>query len=292
MSRAIKVALATYAGLFLVKFGAYLHTGLLVLLAESFETLTDLVISAFFLLALSYGRRPASERHPFGHRRVENVAALTASVVFLTVIVVEIARQAIPRLFTSSPAPNEPAVGAALLIFSMVAVLIPLKAARDEAGASGSKLLKAQSLEVVSDILSSFAALSGILLTMSGYPLADPIFSLLVAAFIVYKSGQLYRENLIELIGRSPGKDFMDRVRAESLKVGGVRDVHCLRGEYVGAGEVHLDMHMETDPSKTVQEAHRLETEVRRRIKAGLNVRYLNIHLCDGHDRDEDEAHG
>lgn len=81
---ALRIAVVMYLPVLAVKLGVYLVTGVLALLAEALHTLSDLFISGFLLVAVSYGRREQDEEHMFGHGRVGNVAALVAATLFIS----------------------------------------------------------------------------------------------------------------------------------------------------------------------------------------------------------------
>lgn len=82
--RGIKLAVGVYLVLFILKVAAYVATGVLALLAEARHTLSDIFISGFLLVAAWYARRGADERHMFSYGRAQNVAALVAATLFLS----------------------------------------------------------------------------------------------------------------------------------------------------------------------------------------------------------------
>ncbi len=66
-TRGIKIALAGYSALVTLQVATYFMTGILVLYAQAFEMLSDVLISTFLLLSVYWSRKPADEFHMFGH---------------------------------------------------------------------------------------------------------------------------------------------------------------------------------------------------------------------------------
>lgn len=63
--------------------GVYLSTQLVVILAEAYDALSHIIISAFLLISIWWSEKPTDEFHMFGHGRVQNVGALVAATTFI-----------------------------------------------------------------------------------------------------------------------------------------------------------------------------------------------------------------
>ena len=74
-TRGLKIAVTSYSILFALQLATYLLTGILVLLAQALEVLSDVLVSSFLLLSVFWSRKPADELHMFGHGRAQNVAS-------------------------------------------------------------------------------------------------------------------------------------------------------------------------------------------------------------------------
>jgi len=275
--KTIRLTLILYSGLFAAKLAAYFATGVMGLLAEALHTLSDIFVSGFLLLALALSRRKEDSEHMFGHGRAQYAGALVASTLFLSFTALRLIEEAIPRLFAKHEAQfsNLPlAVG--VLAGSLAIGCIPLVKLflQKDKGAAA----HAQFAELINDQLGIVAALTGTLFIMAGFPIADPIASLAVAAIIAVNAVGLFRENLSYLLGRSPGPEYLANARAVALAVPGVRAVHFLRGQLVGPGDVHLELHIKVDRGITIEAADAVAEEVHRRIHAQTGCRYCAIH--------------
>jgi cation diffusion facilitator family transporter len=273
----VRVALATYGVILVLKLAAWQMTGLLVLLAEAFHTMTDLLMTSFLLVAARLASLPPDEAHPFGHARGENLAGMVASIVFITLIGAELVREAVPRLLAPGSA-RQPLVAVIVLLASGALTLLPLVLARRDMGHGG--VVRAQAVESLNDLVGIGAGLVGVALVAAGYPAADPLASLAVAVIIIYNGIQLFRHNVPYLVGASPPHDFYESVRKVALATRGALGVHSMAAEYVGPNAIHLDMHLTVDGELTIEAADKLAHKVRDKLEHELEVSHVTIHFC------------
>lgn len=276
--RASKLALGVYVVIFATKLVTYFMTGVMAMMAEALHTLSDVFIFGFLLIAAIWSRKASDQKYMFGYGRAQNVAALVAATLFISFTSFELYREAIPRLFQPQEGTYQN-LGLALgvIIFAMLLVAAPLIGLlrQKTRGAAA----KAQLVEMFNDELGLLAALVGILFILWGFPIADPIASLVVATIIAWNAIRLFRENASFLLGRSPGPDFQARVEREARSVPGVLGVHDYRAEYVGPDAVHAGMHIEVERGLPIEEADRIAEEVKRRIHEGAETGYCVIHV-------------
>lgn len=276
--RGLVLAVATYALIFALKLGAYVATGVMVLLAEALHTLSDIFVSGFLLVALLWSRRKADAVHMFGYGRAQNVAALVAATLFISFTSYKLLEESIPRLFRSEePTYGSLSLALVVIVLSMVVAAAPLTALllQKQRGASA----KAQLMELVNDQLGLLAALAGTLLIWWGVPLGDPIATIVVATIIAFSALGLFRENSSFLLGRSPGPEFLTRVEQAARSVEGVLDVRELRAEYVGPDAVHAGLHLVVPRGLPVEEADRIAKTVRNRVHKETDGHYCVIQV-------------
>ncbi len=248
------LTLSIYILIFSLKLIVYSFSGLLALLAEALHTLSDIFVSGFLLIAAAYSRRGADETHMFGHGRAQHAAALVAATLFVSFTSLELYREAVPHLINpvEREYQNLPwAIG--VLLVSMLIAAIPLVSLLR--GKAKGPAARAQLMELFNDELGLLAALAGTVFVMLGQPLADPLAAILVATIIAINGIGLFRENLSFLLGRSPGKEFIENIRRAALEVPGVLGVHNLRAEIVGNGKTHVVMHILVPKGITIEKA-------------------------------------
>jgi len=276
--RAIKLSVLLYIAIFTVKLGAFFLTNVTALLAEALHTLSDILLSGFLLFAAVYSQKEADETYMFGYGRAQNVAALVAATLFLSFTSFRLYEEAIPRVLWPVPTTyRDLSLGIGVLILSMLLAATPLiSLLREEKRGAAAR---AQLAELVNDELGLLAALVGILFILNNEPIADPIASIIVASIIAFNAIRLFRQNASLLMGRSPGREFLDKVNAVAKSVDGVLDVHDARAEYVGPEIIQVQMHIIVRKGLAIEEAHRISEEVRQRVMKSMQCQYCIVHV-------------
>lgn len=118
-----------------------------------------------------------------------------------------------------------------------------------------------------------------VLLVAQGYHLADPLASTIVGAIIAISGVYLFKDNIHYLVGRSPGKQFMEKLELTAKSVKGVLGVHDFRAEYVGPDIVHTGFHIEVAKGTPIEEADRIAEEVRGKVSQETGCQHCAIHV-------------
>lgn len=278
--RSLRLSAILYVVMFVAKLGVYFATSVMALLAEAMHTLSDVIVVGFLLLGLRWSADEPDEEHMFGHERGQSVAGLVAATLFVSFTSLRLFEESIPRLLGighsfSAPQRFELAIG--VLLFSMLIAAIPLfqMLIHKPSGAAA----KAQFLELLNDELSLIAALIGTVLTHLGYPLADPAATAIVATVIAWNGVALFRENFDLIVGRSPGQKVLTEIAQVALSVDGVLDAHDVRAERYGHGMIRCELHITVVRGTPIEEAHRIDQEVRRRIIQIEGMRMCHVHI-------------
>jgi len=275
--RALQLAVAIYLFVFAIKLGAYFVTGVLALLAEGIHSLTDVVIAAFVVLAFVYSHKSADEGHQYGHARAQNVAALVAATLFISFTSVQLYEEAFNQLVGQVPNTYQHLpIATGIVVLSMVVEAIPVIWLLRHT--SRGPAATAQLTDLVNDELALFAVFVGTLFLIRGYAIADPTAVIIVATVIAASGAILLLQNASYLLGRSPDAAFLARIARIAETVDGVRQVHGLRGEYIGPGMVHLEMHVAVAPGTPIEVADRIADEVQDRLAGEGECQYCTVH--------------
>jgi cation diffusion facilitator family transporter len=275
--RSLYMTVGFYAIIVIIKLIAYFSTHVMALLAESFHTLSDLFISGFLLVALLWSRKGADKDHMFGHGRAQNVAALLAATLFLSFTSYKLYEEAIPKLFHPASLIHENLpIAIGVLVLSMIIAAAPLVSfIRQKAlGAAA----KAQMIELVNDELGLLSALIGTIFIAAGYPLADPIATIIVATIIAINAIGVFRDNLGLVLGKSPDSDYIEKVRQLALSTAGVLGVVGPWAEYIGPDTIHVDLQIKVAPGITIDAANAIARVVRQQVQTEMNCLYCSVH--------------
>ena len=268
----MNLSLAAAVVLLGAKVTAAIVTGSSAIYSDAAESVVHLLAVAFAAWALRLAHKPADETHHFGH---DKVAFLSAGFegAMISAAAVLIFYEAIRQMIFGVVIENlgfgiiVTAVAAAInlaLGFSLIAV----------GKRSGSPLLRANGMHVLTDVWSSVAVLVALGLYYStGWRFWDPIAAILAALNILRVGYKLIRESLGGLLDESDPKaekqicDLLDReVKEKGLSY------HNLR--YRHSGRTHwVEFHLVFDDSLTVGAAHEVATEVEARVAELLDER-------------------
>ena len=239
-ARALKITFALTFGYFLVEVVGGLLTGSLALLADAAHMLTDVGGLALALFAAWMSRKPATAARSYGYYRVEILAALINAVVLFGIsfyILFEAYRR-----FRDPPAvASVPMLGIATV--GMVVNLIGIWNLRRGSGESLN--MRGAYLEVVSDLLGSLGVIiAAVIMLMTGWYYADPLFSALIGAFILPRTFSLMMQAVNVLLEATPAHIDVAVVQQAMLNVENVATVHDLHIWTITSGVDSLSAHV------------------------------------------------
>lgn len=268
------VAAATLVALKLV---TGLLTGSLAFVAEAAHSGTDLVAAILTFFALRVAVRPADREHPYGHGKVEHLAAL-AEGAFLLLVSAAIVVESVRRLTGEAGGEVEATwwafvVLAVVLVVDVTRATVSWRASRRH----GSAALAANAVHFASDFAGTLAVLVGIVFVAAGQPKADAIAALFVAALVVIAAVRLMRENVEVLIDRAPaGAD--EAVRAAIAAAEPRVEVRRLRVREAG-GRHFADVVVAVAPDATVAQGHAVADAVERAARGALPGSDVTVHV-------------
>ncbi len=238
--RALKLTFALTFGYFLVEVAGGFLTNSLALLADAGHMLTDVFGLALALFASWIAMRPATPAKTFGYYRVEILAALTNAVVLFGIsfyILYEAYRR-----FQEPPEVNS----LPMLAVAVVGLGVNLYGIYNLRKGSGESLnVRGAFLEVVSDTLGSLGVIfAAVIMYLTGWYYADPIFSVLIGLFILPRTWSLLMEAINILLEGTPAHINLKAVEDAMRGVTDVASVHDLHVWTITSGIVSLSAHI------------------------------------------------
>jgi cobalt-zinc-cadmium efflux system protein len=287
----LAVAFAIVATVLVVEVvGAWL-SGSLALLADAGHMASDGVGLLVALIASVWATRPATDRHTFGFRRVEVLAALFNGVL-LTVVAVVVAIEAVRRLTDTDP--HAPAgipmlVVASLGLVANVAAFLVLRG-----GDRSSMNMRGATLEVLGDLFGSIAAVvAGVVLLATGFAAADAIASLVIAALIVPRAALLLRDVVRVLTESAPRDTDVRLIREHLLETPEVVAVHDVHVWAITSGAPVFSAHVECEEAVFAQgRTGAMLEQLGECLKGHFDVAHSTFQLEPaGHAEREEPAH-
>lgn len=271
----LKLVLALTALIFIVELvGSWLANSL-TLFADSIHMLTDVFGEGMALLAIWFAERPATARKTYGYYRVEILTALANGVILLG-LSAYIVYEAIQRF-------RQPEVVQSGLMLLVAAIGLSVNAVniRLLMGAAKESLnMKGAFYEVVSDALGSGAALlAGLLMLLTGWYYADPIFSIAIALFILPRTWTLLREAVDVLLEATPARLNLQQMTQDIQQVSCVRTVHDLHAWTISSGVEALSAHILVDPRLSNYNAHQTLCTIRDLLHDKYGIDHATLQL-------------
>jgi cation diffusion facilitator family transporter len=210
-----------------VKLAAGFASGSLALLSEGAHNALDIGASAITLFAVREADKPADADHPFGHAKIEAVAAL-AETGFLVALAIGVAIEAIGRIRGGGGAVDVGAFAIGAILFSIVVDVVRWRALTHVARLTSSHALSADALHYSSDLISSVLVLIGLIATRAGFPHADALAAIGVAGFIAVAGYRLGQTTIDALVDRAP-EGLTDAIRGLVINTGSVAGIEAIR---------------------------------------------------------------
>jgi cation diffusion facilitator family transporter len=197
------ISILASAGLVVTKIVVAIITGSLALLTEALHSLLDLGATTITYFAVDLSDRPADATHNYGHGKIESLAALF-EVVFLLFIAAFATWEAIDRLSSHPHNVSAPPIVIGIILVSIIVDFFRSRALLRVAKETSSQALEADSLHFTSDMWASIAALCALIGIWLGFPQADAIAALVVAAIIIAISFGLGYRTINSLLDAAP----------------------------------------------------------------------------------------
>jgi cation diffusion facilitator family transporter len=277
-SRAAALSIASNALLIALKLAAGAITGSIAIITEAIHSLIDLVASVVAFFSVRKADEPADADHPYGHEKVENLAAAIEGMLILVgagVIIFEATRQLVDGAEV-----DRLGVGIAVMAFSVFANLAVSSVLSRQAKAHESQALEGDAAHLRTDAMTSAGVLFGLaLVQITGDAAFDPITALVVAVAIVWAGFRILRRSSGVLVDETLPEAELDRIEAAiaSARTPEVAGYHKLRARRAGSRR-HIDFHVQYRSGTSLERAHELAHQMRDSIEAEIPQAEVLIH--------------
>ncbi len=261
-------------------------TGSLVVLSDAAHSASDALSTILVIFGLYIARQPPDEKHPYGHSRAETIVAKIIALM-LILIGVNFGYSALKAIWAGSyKIPGASALWISL--FSVVSKEAMYRYTMSTADKIDSTALKADAWHHRSDAVSSVAAVLGVFAARHGYPVFDPLMTIVVAAILIKVGWDMVFTIIDELMDAQVDAKTRDEIEKIVLEVGKVCSLCDLKVHKHGA-EHHVDFTVTVPPELTVVESHALFHKIETKIKNDFaTVTHVDIHIEPERSADPD----
>jgi cation diffusion facilitator family transporter len=250
------------------------------MISDAIHTMSDLATTVIVIVGVAICNKEEDDTHLYGHERLECIASLLLAVI-LMVTGIEIGKAGIELLF-SGEYENIKTPGVFALVVAIISILVKegmywytIKAAKK----IKSDALKADAWHHRSDALSSIGSFIGIGLAMIGFPIMDPIASLVICLFILKVAYDISRDALDKMLDTSCDKGFEENLRTFIEDQPGVEHIDLLHTRQFG-NKIYIDLEIAVQRDISLVEAHEIAESVHNNVENKYpNVKHIMIHV-------------
>jgi len=262
--------------LFVAKFATGTLFNSISITGDAFNNLSDAGSSVISLVSFKLSEKPADKKHPFGHARLEYIAASVMAFIIL-IVGFELIKSSIDKILNPSPIEFS-IISVCVLVFSIAAKLWLCRFYKLNGKKIDSSVMRAAAADSLSDALTTSAVLiSTILSPLIRFQL-DGYMGVAVAIFIMISGIKIIKETIDSLIGKEPSDELIGRIETYIKKYHGVIKIHDLVVHDYGPQRCFASVHVEVDAKDDILEGHDLIDRIEKDIAKELNI-HLVIHL-------------
>lgn len=270
------VGIVTNFLLFLMKIivGTVFHS--VSVTADAVNNLTDSGSSVVTLIGFKMASKPADEKHPFGHARIEYLSGVIVSfiVIFLGL---QLGMSSIEKILTPEENALTP-VALVVLVISILAKLWQCLFYRKVGRMIKSESVEATSKDSRNDVIATSVVLLGAVITMLTGVNLDGYMGAAVALFIVFSGVQLTVSTADPLLGQAPEGELVQTITEKMLSYPGIIGMHDLAVHNYGVGRCFASAHCEVDAKNDILVSHDLIDNIERDFSRDLGI-HMVIHL-------------
>lgn len=249
--------------LFVIKLLVGLSVRSVSLIADAIHTLTDSATSVIVIIGFKIAEKPSDKEHPFGHGRMESIAALIISVL-LFVAGLELLKKAVYSI--AHPTTSTASINVILLITAtMIIKELMARFSYHLGDIIDSQALRADALHHRADALTTILVVVALIATRFGYNNIDGIMGVGISLVIFYSAWSIAKKAIDPLLGQAPPKETIKEIEQLATSCKGVFGIHDIIFHEYGQTSI-ISLHIEVSDKDSAFELHAVSEDVENRI--------------------------
>ncbi len=284
--QAMKVSMVSIIGNFILTAlkllaGIVAHSGAMI--SDAIHSASDVFSTFVVIIGIKISSKESDKDHPYGHERLECVAAIVLATI-LAATGLGIGYSAAGKITGGDYAHLEvPGILALLAAILSIAVKEAMyQYTRIYAKRYDSSALMADAWHHRSDALSSVGALIGIAGARMGFPVLDPIASLVICFFIEKAAYDIFMDAVNKMVDKACDEETEAELRRCAMEQSGVLGIDLLHTRVFG-NKIYVDIEIRADGEQSLRDAHRIAEHVHDSIeKTFPKVKHIMVHVNPG----------
>lgn len=258
--------------------GVVANSGAMV--SDSVHSLSDVFSTFIVIIGVNISAKASDKDHQYGHDRMESVASIILSVM-LFATGLGIGASGISKILDSSTVPLE-SPGRLALVAAVASIVIKewmYWYTRGAAKKINSGALMADAWHHRSDAMSSVGSFVGILGARLGFPIFDPIASVIICVFIGKASYDIFKDAVDKMVDKSCDEETIQEMRKVIQEQEGVLGIDRLQTRLFG-NKIYIDIEILADGNQSLTSAHNISQVVHDKIEDAFPlVKHCMVHL-------------
>lgn len=278
-----KVSIVTIVGnmaLSVFKFTAGVVANSGAMISDAVHSASDVFSTIVVMIGVKLASKESDKEHPYGHERLECVAAIIlAMILFFTgvVIGVDATKNILSGHYAELQVPGVLALAAAIVSIIGKEIMFwytKINAKRIDSGA-----LMADAWHHRSDALSSVGALIGIGGARLGYPVMDSIASLVIFVFIAKAAYDIFMDAVDKMVDHSCDEETERQIYNCVMENEEVKGIDLLQTRIFG-NKIYVDVEIKVDGSYTLRKSHEIAEAVHENIEKNFpKIKHIMVHV-------------
>ena len=250
------------------------------MISDAIHSASDVFSTIIVIIGVKISGKASDEDHPYGHDRFECVASIILAIL-LGVTGVGIGLTGVQKLiaghYDTLAIPGILALAAAVI--SIVVKEIMYWYTRNAAKKINSGALMADAWHHRSDALSSVGSFVGIFGARMGFPMLDPLASVVICLFVVKAAVDIFRDAISKMTDRSCDQKTVNEMHDCIMNIRGVEGLDLLKTRSFGS-KYYVDIEISADGNKKLWETHAIAENVHQAIEHQFPlVKHCMVHV-------------
>ncbi|MBF0161433.1 MAG: magnetosome biogenesis CDF transporter MamB [Magnetococcales bacterium] len=272
----INYAIAVNGSLVLFKGGLGLMTGSTALVADAFHSGADVIAAIMTTISVRISNAPADADHAYGHGKVQFLSAFLIGLILTSGASALLWSSVSAVISGDYTAPSRIAVFGAII--SIIANEIMFRDQRCVATELNSPAIMANAWDNRSDAISSIGVLIGLIFATFGFPIADPLASVVLALIVFHIGFELIVDAIQGLMDTMPDRERLEKIYRIAKQSPGVLGVAYLRARIMGEA-LHVVLNVQVDGRLKVYEGDLIVDVLKDKIARGMEDSQSEIQI-------------
>ncbi len=261
------------AGISLAELIGGIIAGSMALISDAIHNFSDVISLIVSYIANRLSKKAANEKQTFGYKRSEIIAAFLNSTT-LIILAIFILYEAVQRILHPHPIKSDLVIWLALgsIAVNGLSVLFIKKDAKDNMN------MKSAYLHLFGDMMTSIAVLiGGILMKYYHIYWIDPLFSILIAIYLIYMSWEIFRTSLKIMMQFTPENLDLNQIANDIEKINGVKNIHHIHTWQINEHDVMFEAHIDVNEDCKITDFEKIMENINAYLKEHYGIEHTTL---------------